>query len=223
MKSGIHPDYVDDHRASAVAATPSDPQHQEERTDQRRGLLAVPPVLHRQAEDPRQRRTCRALREALRQARRQGREPRRRRQLAVSADARLRSIAGRASVFCRLCGNDRRAERTWHGHPASGDRRHPGRARRPRAAAGRSGPARRPAAAAQGRQAVRRARADHGDLPKLQAARGDLEAARELAADDESFAAEVPELEAQVAELDTHSPICSRPATRTTATTSCSR
>jgi peptide chain release factor 1 len=38
---------------------------------------------------------------------------------------------------------------------------------------------------------------------KLEVARGDLEAARELAADDESFAAEVPELEARVTELDT--------------------
>ena len=38
---------------------------------------------------------------------------------------------------------------------------------------------------------------------KLEAARGDLDAARELAADDASFAAEVPELEARVAELDT--------------------
>jgi peptide chain release factor 1 len=38
---------------------------------------------------------------------------------------------------------------------------------------------------------------------KLEAARGDLDAARELAADDESFAAEVPELEARVTELDT--------------------
>ena len=37
---------------------------------------------------------------------------------------------------------------------------------------------------------------------KLEAARGDLEAARELAADDSSFAAEVIELEAKVAELD---------------------
>ncbi|OBK91503.1 peptide chain release factor 1 [Mycolicibacter sinensis] len=37
---------------------------------------------------------------------------------------------------------------------------------------------------------------------KLESARGDLEAARELAADDASFAAEVPELEARVAELD---------------------
>jgi peptide chain release factor 1 len=37
---------------------------------------------------------------------------------------------------------------------------------------------------------------------KLEAARGDLEAARELAADDSSFAAEVTELEARVAELD---------------------
>jgi peptide chain release factor 1 len=38
---------------------------------------------------------------------------------------------------------------------------------------------------------------------KLESARGDLETARELAADDASFAAEVPELEARVAELDT--------------------
>ena len=38
---------------------------------------------------------------------------------------------------------------------------------------------------------------------KLEVARGDLEAARELAADDESFAAEVPELEATVEQLDT--------------------
>jgi peptide chain release factor 1 len=37
---------------------------------------------------------------------------------------------------------------------------------------------------------------------KLETARGDLEAARELAADDSSFAAEVIELEAKVAELD---------------------
>jgi peptide chain release factor 1 len=38
---------------------------------------------------------------------------------------------------------------------------------------------------------------------KLESARGDLGAARELAADDESFADEVVELEARVAELDT--------------------
>lgn len=39
---------------------------------------------------------------------------------------------------------------------------------------------------------------------RLTATRGDLEAARELAADDASFAAEVIELEAKVAELDDH-------------------
>jgi peptide chain release factor 1 len=38
---------------------------------------------------------------------------------------------------------------------------------------------------------------------KLEAARGDLDTARELAADDDSFAAEVTELETQVDELDT--------------------
>ncbi|MEE2033131.1 peptide chain release factor 1 [Rhodococcus chondri] len=37
---------------------------------------------------------------------------------------------------------------------------------------------------------------------KLEAARADLEAARELAADDSSFAAEIPDLEEKVAELD---------------------
>src|SRR4051794_11367382 len=39
---------------------------------------------------------------------------------------------------------------------------------------------------------------------RLETARGDLEAARELAAEDASFAAEVPELESRVAELDAH-------------------
>jgi peptide chain release factor 1 len=39
---------------------------------------------------------------------------------------------------------------------------------------------------------------------KLETARGDLEAARELAADDDSFAAEVTELTTTVDELDTH-------------------
>ncbi len=38
---------------------------------------------------------------------------------------------------------------------------------------------------------------------KLESARGDLDAARELAGEDESFAAEVPQLEERVAELDT--------------------
>jgi peptide chain release factor 1 len=39
---------------------------------------------------------------------------------------------------------------------------------------------------------------------RLETARGDLEAARELAAEDASFAAEVPDLEARVADLDAH-------------------
>jgi peptide chain release factor 1 len=42
-----------------------------------------------------------------------------------------------------------------------------------------------------------------GTFRKLEAARGDLEAARELGADDESFAAEVPELAAKVDQLET--------------------
>lgn len=42
-----------------------------------------------------------------------------------------------------------------------------------------------------------------GTYRKLEAARGDLEAARELAADDASFAAEVDELAVTVEQLDT--------------------
>jgi peptide chain release factor 1 len=42
-----------------------------------------------------------------------------------------------------------------------------------------------------------------GTFRKLEAARGDLEAARELGADDESFAAEIPGLEARVDGLET--------------------
>lgn len=41
-----------------------------------------------------------------------------------------------------------------------------------------------------------------GTYRKLMAARDDLEAARELAADDDSFAAEASDLESRVAELD---------------------
>lgn len=58
---------------------------------------------------------------------------------------------------------------------------------------------------------------------KLEAARGDLEAARELATDDPSFAAEVDELSATVTELDNHLTDLLAPATRTTPTTSCWR
>ena len=45
------------------------PQHREERRHPRRRLLAVPPVLHRQAEDPRHRWPRGPVREALRQER----------------------------------------------------------------------------------------------------------------------------------------------------------
>ena len=58
---------------------------------------------------------------------------------------------------------------------------------------------------------------------KLESARGDLEAARELGADDESFAAEIPGLEARSASLKPSSPTCSPRETRMTPTTSCSR
>ena len=58
---------------------------------------------------------------------------------------------------------------------------------------------------------------------KLEAARGDLEAARELAADDASFAAEVPGWRPGSRSWTTSSPTCSRPGIPMTPTTSFSR
>lgn len=56
---------------------------------------------------------------------------------------------------------------------------------------------------------------------KLETARDDLSAAEELAADDATFAAEIPELKSQVEELEQALADLLAPATRTTATTSC--
>lgn len=62
-----------------------------------------------------------------------------------------------------------------------------------------------------------------GTHRKLEAARGDLDAARELADEDPSFAQEVADLETRVAELDNQLTDMLAPAIRTTPTTSSSR
>ncbi len=59
---GVHRDLGDLHLRQHV----HHPQHRQQRHDPLRRVLAVPPVLHRQAEDPRHRRPRRPVREALR-------------------------------------------------------------------------------------------------------------------------------------------------------------
>src|ERR1700736_2281272 len=180
----------------------------------------MPPVLHRQAEDSRQRRPRCALREALRQAQgRLGRQGRRRQVAAyptpdLSPDSR------------RQCEHSSQAQ---SGRRFAFREELVGASREVTPVAQSSG-------ADTGAPAIDALLAEHADLErrladpnlhtdqgaarkagrrfaqispivatyrKLETARGDLEAARELGADDESFAAEVPELEAAVDELET--------------------
>ena len=68
MKPDIHPDYVDDDGDLHLREHVHHPQHRDQRRDPRRRLLAVPPVLHGQAEDPRHRWPRGPVRAALRQA-----------------------------------------------------------------------------------------------------------------------------------------------------------
>ena len=107
MKTGIHPDYVETTVDLRLRQHVHHPQHREERPDPRRGLLAVPPVLHRQAEDPRQRRPRRPLREALRQAQERSAETEHSRQIAASR-----------RPSCCVC-RDRASVRVWPGASSS--------------------------------------------------------------------------------------------------------
>ena len=67
MKKDIHPDYVDTEVTCTCGATFTTRSTATSGTHPRRRVLAVPPVLHRQAEDPRHRRPRRPLRGPLRQ------------------------------------------------------------------------------------------------------------------------------------------------------------
>ena len=68
MKPGIHPDYVVTEVTCTCGEHLHHPEHGEERRHPRRRLLQLPPVLHRQAEDPRHRRPRRPVRAPVRQA-----------------------------------------------------------------------------------------------------------------------------------------------------------
>ena len=128
MKKDIHPDYVDDPGDLHLRQPVHDPEHRRVRHHPRRRLLAVPPVLHRQAEDPRHRRPRGPLRGSLRQ---EGSLPKQPSPSAGSASLDRRSIVRRSlSTRARACSRQSRARR---------------RARRARAAAGRAGDPRRPA------------------------------------------------------------------------------
>ena len=71
MKTDIHPDYVETTATCTCGATFTTRSTAKTGVHPRRGLLAVPPLLHRQAEDPRHRRPRGPVREALRQGRHQ--------------------------------------------------------------------------------------------------------------------------------------------------------
>ena len=67
MKKDTHPEYVETAVTCTCGASFTTRSTADLRQDPRRRLLAVPPVLHRQAEDPRHRRPRRPLRGPLRQ------------------------------------------------------------------------------------------------------------------------------------------------------------
>ena len=67
MKKDIHPDVRRDPGHLHLWQHVHDAEHRHHRLHPRRRVLAVPPVLHRQAEDPRHRRPRRPLRGPLRQ------------------------------------------------------------------------------------------------------------------------------------------------------------
>ncbi len=67
MKKDIHPEYVETQVTCTCGSTFTTRSTATVRHHPRRRLLAVPPVLHRQAEDPRHRRPRRPLRGPLRQ------------------------------------------------------------------------------------------------------------------------------------------------------------
>ena len=97
MKKDIHPDYVETTVTCTCGNTFTTRSTAKTGVDPRRRLLAVPPVLHGQAEDPRHRRPRRPVRGALRQ---EGR-----RQVAFPT-APVRPLAGGPAR--RVCARRRR-------------------------------------------------------------------------------------------------------------------
>ena len=89
LKKDLHPTYVGDPGDLHLWQHVHDPQHREERRHPRRRLLAVPPVLHGQAEDPRHRWPRRPVRGPLRQ---EGR------QVGLPVAGPTTSVVGRAGV-----------------------------------------------------------------------------------------------------------------------------
>ena len=221
MKSGIHPDYVETTVLCGCGAHVHDAQHQEERTHRRRGLLAVPPLLHRQAEDPRQRRPRGPLREALRQA-----QGSRRREGCTTTSYSDRRPLCRATRRPGVgsCSAASATGRSTMTDTAPAIDAHAGRARRPRTPALRSRAARRCRCGPQGRPAVRAARADRLDLPQAGSGprrpRGRPRAGRRRRLLRRRGR---PSSTAPSKNSTPSSPTCWRRATRTTPTTSCSR
>src|SRR6476661_361954 len=158
------------------------PQHQVQRVHHGRGLLGLPPLLHRQAEDPRCRRSRRALRGAVRQADRSQEVAT---QTAPTAAVGAVLVSGGGPVAAptvdALLMEYAELERALADpsvHADAGQARKLGRRY------------------AELGQVVGAAR-------ELESVRSDLAAARELAVEDAGFAEEADELAARIPELET--------------------
>ncbi len=102
MKKNIHPDYTDTAGHLHLRQQVHHAQHRDQRHHPRRRLLAVPPLLHRQAEDPRHRRSRGPLREALR------REEGQPKPKLASTPAPVTARAGAGAVVCARARSVRR-------------------------------------------------------------------------------------------------------------------
>ena len=182
MKKDIHPEYVDTQVTCTCGNTFTTRSTADQRLHPRRRVLAVPPVLHRQAEDPRHRRPRRPLRGPLRQ---EGRRPR----SSSTSGAGPRSRAGdrrRVVVSSSATGRARRSAPMFEAVDGlvAEHARARGPAGRPRERTPTSGW---PSGSTSGTPSCRPSCAPSGSGSELG---DDIEAARELAGEDASFAEE---------------------------------
>ena len=187
MKNDIHPDYVETQVTCTCGATFTTRSTVATGHDPLRRLLAVPPLLHRQAEDPRHRRPRRPLRGPLRQGRR-----RPSRQQVVPLRAPVPAHAGAGAR--RFVTSTTPTGRGRH----SGVRGRRGARRRARATSSTSSARPRPtptrAWPSSSTSATPSSAAILAAWRELDGLADDLEAARELAGEDASFAEEADAL-----------------------------
>ena len=188
MKKDLHPDYVETTVTCTCGAHVHHAQHREERHHPRRRVLAVPPVLHGQAEDPRHRWPRGPLRGPLRQEGRQ----------VATPDAPVRPLVGRAgaSRSCHRTPGTTDAPRPSRWPPCSSPCRPSSPSTPSSSADGRAGRRLRPRPEPRGQQEVCRPRADRRGAPRVVGRRRTSARPASWPREDESFAEELPALEA---------------------------